>query len=159
LACKESEWNDREREFKTPAGRPRVISLLGEERLLDDQLAEAAPVWSPDSSKVATAFDVSIGIYDAASRAPTQSRIALREQLVTASAAFDEKSSGKKAETAPTQGGAATLPVSFNPVVRLEWPTPDKLYVETAYVSLRSELIKTFSRWHLVSLSPQMIKR
>ena len=47
------------------------------------------------------------------------------------------------------------LPVSFNPVVRLEWPVPEKLYAETAYVSLRSELIKTFSRWHLLTLSPQ----
>src|SRR6185295_2780479 len=95
LACKEDEWNEREREFKTPAGRPRLISFAGEERLLDDQLAQAPPVWSPDSSKVATAFDVSIGIYDAATKSPTQARIALREQLVTASAAFDEKSAGK----------------------------------------------------------------
>ena len=74
----------------------------------------------------------------------------------TASASFDEKSTGKKQEAnnsnvAPTSGS----PVSFNPVVRLEWPAPEKLYVETAYVSLRSELIKTFSRWHLLTLSPQ----
>jgi hypothetical protein len=32
---------------------------------------------------------------------------------------------------------------------------PEKLYIETAYVALRSELIKTFARWHLLSLSPQ----
>ena len=48
-----------------------------------------------------------------------------------------------------------TVPVSFNPIVRLEWPAPEKLYLETAYVSVRSELIKTLSRWHLVTLSPQ----
>jgi hypothetical protein len=48
-----------------------------------------------------------------------------------------------------------TVPVSFNPIVRLEWPAPEKLYIETAYVSVRSELIKTFSRWHLLVLSPQ----
>ena len=47
--------------------------------------------------------------------------------------------------------------VSFNPIVRLEWPTPEKLYVETAYVTFRSELIKTFSRWHLITLSPQAV--
>src|SRR5207248_3251011 len=41
LACKESEWNAREKEFKAPEGRPRVISLDGQERLLDDQMAEA----------------------------------------------------------------------------------------------------------------------
>jgi len=158
LACKENEWRQRESEFKTPAGRPRLISLNGQERLLDDQLAEAPPVWSPDSSKVATAFEVNIGIYDAASKAPTQARIALREQLLTASASFDEKSAGKKKEqNANTNPAPATvvLPVSFNPIVRLEWPAPEKLYVETAYVSVRSELIKTFARWHVLSLSPQ----
>jgi hypothetical protein len=157
LACKENEWSQRENEFKTPAGRPRLIWLNGEERLLDDQLAEAPPVWSPDSSKVATAFEVSIGIYDAAKKAPTQARIALREQLLTASASFDEKSTGKKQEQANNSNVAPTAgsPVSFNPVVRLEWPAPEKLYVETAYVTLRSELIKTFSRWHLLTLSPQ----
>jgi hypothetical protein len=163
LACKESEWDAREKEFKTPAGRPRLISLDGSERLLDDALAEAPPVWSPDSSKVATAFGVDIGIYDSASKAPTQARIALRERLLTASAAFDEKSAGKKkpedpsnkAGAQPNSPPAGTQPVSFNPIVRLEWPAPDKLYIETAYISLRSELIKTFSRWHLLILSPQ----
>jgi len=164
LACKESEWQAREREFKTPAGRPRLISLDGEERLLDDALAEAAPVWSPDSSKVATAFGVDIGIYDAASKAPTQARIELRERLLTASAAFDEKSAPAKPAASPNKAAAATptntspsatLPFSFNPIARLEWPTTDKLYIETAYISLRSELIKTFSRWHLLVLSPQ----
>src|SRR6266849_2457132 len=92
LACKESEWQAREKAFKMPAGRPRLISLAGDERLLDDALAEASPVWSPDSSKVATAFGADIGFYDAAGKAPTQARI---------------------------------------------------------------ELIKTFSRWHLLILSPQ----
>jgi hypothetical protein len=168
LACKESEWQAREKEFKTPAGRPRLISLDGDERLLDDALAEAAPVWSADSSKVATAFGVNIGIYDAASKAPTQARIELRERLLTASATFDEKSAPAKSKPAdsPSKAGAtptntpastsiATLPVSFNPIVRLEWPSPDKLYIETSYIRLLSEPIKTFSRWHLLILSPQ----
>jgi hypothetical protein len=162
-ACREGEWERREREFKTPAGRPRLLSLDGQERLLDDELAEAPLVWSPDSSKVATSFGVDIGIYDAAGKSPTQARIALRERLLTASAAFDEKSqTGKAKPNAPANkpGGTqptteVTLPFSFNPIVRLEWPAPDKLYVETAYISLRSELIKTFSRWHLLMLSPQ----
>jgi hypothetical protein len=162
LACRESEWQAREREFKTPAGRPRVISIDGDERLLDDVLAEATPVWSPDSAKVATAFGVDIGIYDTLTNGPTQARIELRERLLSASASFDEKSAPAKTQSpdangkpAATPASPASLPVSFNPVVRLEWPTPDKLYVETAYVSLRSELIKTFSRWHLLNLSPQ----
>ncbi len=160
LACKENEWNQRENEFKMPAGRPRLISLIGQERLLDDQLAEAPPVWSPDSSKVATAFEVSIGIYDAAGKSPTQARITLRQQLLTASVSFDERSGKKKepannSNAAPSPPVSSGMPVSFNPVVRLEWPAADKLYVETAYVTWRSELIKTFARWHLLTLSPQ----
>jgi hypothetical protein len=169
LACKESEWETREREFKTPAGRPRVISLDGSERLLDDALAEAPPVWSPDSSKIATAFGVNVGIYDSASKSPTQARIELRVSLMTASAAFEEKSANKQRaeepannnKPQPNKSPAAQEvspggpPVSFNPIVRVEWPTPDKLYLETAYVSVRSELIKTFSRWHVLILSTQ----
>ena len=167
LACKESEWEAREKEFKTPAGRPRLISLDGAERLLDDAPAESSPVWSPDSSKIATSFGTDIGIYDAASKSPTQARIALRERLLTASATFDENSSaGKKKPAEPSNKSGATpqptspldaVPFSFNPIVRLEWPMPEKLYVETAYISLRSELIKTFSRWHALSLSPQAV--
>ena len=30
LACKESEWDAREKEFKTPAGRPRLLSVDGQ---------------------------------------------------------------------------------------------------------------------------------
>ncbi len=164
LACKENEWDTREKEFKTPAGRPRLISIDGGERLLDDALAEVPLVWSPDSSKIATSFGVDVGVYDAAGKAPTQARIVLRERLLGASAAFDEKSRPAKKPTPETSNKnsgnqtpapAATVPVSFNPIVRLEWPAPEKLYLETAYVSVRSELIKTFSRWHLVTLSPQ----
>lgn len=163
LACKESEWEMREREFKTPAGRPRLISPDGLERLLDDELSEVSPAWSPDSSKVATSFGVDIGIYDAAGKSPTQARIALRERLLSASTAFDERSQAAKPNSPSNKSGGTeapaktevTLPFSFNPIVRIEWPAPDKLYVETAYISLRSELIKTFSRWHLLMLSPQ----
>jgi hypothetical protein len=165
LACRESEWEAREKEFKTPAGRPRIITVDGQERLLDDSLAEAPPAWCPDSSKVATAFGVDVGIYDAASKAPTQARINLREPLLAASTAFDEKSSaamkksaatpGKAGNAQPTPSPVISLPASFNPIVRLEWPVPEKLYLETAYVSMRSELIKTFSRWHLITLSAQ----
>jgi hypothetical protein len=159
LACKESEWDAREKEYKTPAGRPRLISLGGEERLLDDELAEAPPVWSPDSSKVAMGFNVNVGIYDAASKAPTQARIKLQETLLTASAAFEEKLPGKKKTENNNQGStpaqSSEFHASFNPIVRIEWPTPDKLYLQTAYVRLYNEPINTWKRWHLVSLSPQ----
>lgn len=160
LACKEGEWDARERENKTASGRPRVIGLDGVERLLDDQLAEAPPVWSPDSSKIATAFGSDIGIYDAANKLPTQARIKLNETLLTASAAYEEKLPGKKVD--PTKGGqspaispATAFHASFNPIVRLEWPTPEKMYMETAFIRLFNEPVHTWSRWHLVTFSPQ----
>jgi hypothetical protein len=163
LACRESEWKQRENEFKTPAGRPRLISLNGQERLLDDQLAEAPLVWSPDSSKVATAFGVDVGIYDAASTAPTQARIRLQETLLTASIVFEDKLPGKKksenpaksVETQPANPQNTTLHASFNPIVHLEWPAPENLYVETAYVRLYNEPVNTWKRWHRLDLSPQ----
>ena len=160
LACKENEWDAREKEFKAPAGRPRLILRDGAERLLDDQLAEAPIVWSPDSSKVATAFASDIGVYDAANKSPTQARIKLNETLLTASAVYEEKLPGKKVESAKadqaqTNSGAATFRASFNPIVRLEWPAPEKLYLETAFVRLFNEPVHTWSRWHLITLSPQ----
>jgi hypothetical protein len=104
-------------------------------------------------------FNVNVGIYDAASKAPTQARIKLQETLLTASAAFEEKLPGKKKPEKNNQGStpaqSSEFHASFNPIVRIEWPTPDKLYLQTAYVRLYNEPINTWKRWHLVSLSPQ----
>jgi hypothetical protein len=160
LACKENEWDAREKQFKTPAGRPRLIMMDGAERLLDDQLAEAPVVWSPDSSKVATAFESDIGVYDAANKSPSQARIKLTETLLTASAAYEERLPGKKIESAKPDQAQTNSPTtafhaSFNPIVRLDWLTPDKLYVETAFIRLFNEPVHTWSRWHLVTFSPQ----
>lgn len=157
LACRESEWDAREKENKTAAGRPRVVGLDGVERLLDDQLAEAPPAWSPDSSKVATAFGSDVGIYDALNKLPTQARIRLNETLLTASATYEEKLPGKKVEsTKPEQSAnSPAFHASFNPIVRLEWPTPEKMYIETAFIRLFDPPVHTWSRWHLVSFSPQ----
>jgi hypothetical protein len=75
--------------------------------------------------------------------------------------AFDQKSSGSNKQSEKAGGGSpqqATnyVPASFNPIVRLEWPAPEKLYIKTAYVRLRAnETINTFQRWHIVNLSPQ----
>lgn len=164
LACKEEEWNARERQYKSPAGRPRLLTLEGQERLLDDALTEALPVWSSDSSKVATGFDSDIAIYDAAVDKPTQARIPLREQLINASISYEEKTGGRKSST-PTNSNASTssptpsqstVPASYNPIVRLEWPSPDRLYFETAYVRLMpNESINTFQRWHVLTISAQ----
>jgi WD40-like Beta Propeller Repeat len=151
LACKEDEWNAREKESKLPAGRPRLISPEGQERLLDDQMTEALPVWSPDSSKVATAFDTDVGIYDAATDKPTQGRLPLRDALIAASHVFEQKGGA-----APNQPASDEPPPSFNPIVNLQWPAPEKLYIKTAYVRLLPhDTINTFQRWHLLVLSPQ----
>lgn len=164
LACKEGEWNARERQYKSPAGRPRLLTLEGQERLLDDALTEALPVWSSDSSKVATGFDSDIAIYDAAIDKATQARIPLAEQLINASIAYEEKAGGKKspaskttnASTPSTPTPQSSVPASFNPIVRLEWPSPERLYFETAYVRLMpNESINTFQRWHVLNISAQ----
>lgn len=160
LACKEDEWNAREKEFKLPAGRPRLISPDGKERLLDDQMTEALPVWSPDSSKVATAFDTDVGIYDAATDKPTRGRLSLRDALIAASRAYDQKGTAgtKKSENAngAAQPMTEEVPASFNPIMRLEWPAPEKLFIKTAYVRLYAhDTVNTFQRWHLIILSPQ----
>ena len=134
LACRESEWDAREREYKLPTGRPRLITLDGKERLLDDGLTEALPVWSPDASKVATAFDTDVMIYDAGGAKPTQARIRLRDALLAASRVFEEKSSGGNKNNEPQPGGSnaspTAIPASFNPIVRLEWTTPETLYFQ-----------------------------
>jgi len=162
LACRENEWSAREKEFKEPAGRPRLLELGGKERLLDDQLTEAWPVWSPDAAKVATAFETDVGVYDAATSKPTQARIPLREALLAASVALEQKGSGATKSDNPNSSaheGAAPIPeqlTSFNPIVRLQWPTVEKLYIKTAYVRrFSNELTNNFQRWHLIQLSPQ----
>src|SRR5882724_586696 len=162
MACKESEWEAREKAFKLPTGRPRLITPDGKERLLDDELTEALPVWCPDSSKVADAFDTEVMIYDAASNKPTQARIRLRDALIAASRAYEERNSGgkKKSDDKENKAGEnsapdAAIPTSFNPIIRLEWTSPDKLFFETAYVRLMpNDTITTFQRWHLLILSP-----
>ena len=162
LACKEDEWTAREKQFRSPAGRPRLITPDGKERLLDDGLAEALPVWSPDSSKVATAFEYDVAIYDAATDKPTQARLPLRDALLSASVSYEEKTKKKSdtggsnpsSGTQPTAGSSA--PASFNPIVRLEWKSPERLFFQTAFIRLMpSEAITTFQRWHLLNLSAQ----
>ena len=147
LAAKENEWDARRAENRAPAGRPRLIMLDGRERLLDDRLTEAVPVWSPDASKIATAFETDVAIYDAIGERPTAAGIALREPLLLASARYDTEKLAKQSEP----------PLSFNPVVRLAWPQPETLLVQTAFVRMykSGETITNYPRWHVVHLSPQ----
>jgi hypothetical protein len=167
LACKEDEWNARERQFKMPAGRPRLIAPDGTERLLDDNLTDALPVWSPDNSKIATAFDTDIAIYDAGGKTPTQGRLPLAEPLIAASVVYEQRTATRRvnangnanspapsptAEASPSPG----VPAAYNPIVRLEWRGPETLYFQTAYVRLMpNETINTFQRWHQLTLSAQ----
>ena len=165
LACKEDEWSERERQSKTPAGRPRLVMPDGSERLLDDGLTGAVPVWSPDASKIATAFETDVAIYDATLNKPTQARINLRDQLITASTAYDESVAKKPSPSASPEATPSALPspsptssrepASFNPIIRLEWTSPERLYFQTAYVRLRPMEAFTFPRWHLLNLSAQ----
>ncbi|HKR14198.1 MAG TPA: hypothetical protein VJT15_19190 [Pyrinomonadaceae bacterium] len=165
LACKEDEWAERERQFKSPAGRPRLIAPDGTERLLDDNSTDALPVWSPDASKVATAFDTDVAIYDAGANKPTQARVRLADQLLTASVTYEQAIAAQKASPSPSGSGeaspspapvASSTPASFNPIVRLEWSSPETLYFQTAYVRIMpNEIIRTFSRWHQLNLSAQ----
>ncbi|HKG47866.1 MAG TPA: hypothetical protein VKB02_14115 [Pyrinomonadaceae bacterium] len=163
LACKEDEWNARERQYKLPAGRPRVIAPDGSERLLDDALTDALPVWSPDASKIATAFETDVAIYDAGGKTPTHARVPLNDQLLAASVEYDQKTTVRKATkdsnaNAGTQAAssAPSVPASFNPIVRLDWRRPETLYFQTAYVRLMpSETINTFQRWHSLAISAQ----
>lgn len=158
LACTEKEWNSRSAEL-LPAGRPRLVNTTGQERLLDDGLTDVLPVWSPDASKVATAYGTDVAIYDAVTEMPTSARVALREPLLAASAVYDEKNlkkpGNKTGETASKpQSGAP--PVSFNPVVRLEWARPETLYVETGFLRLYSnEPVSKDLRWHKLDWSVQ----
>jgi len=164
LACRESEWDAREKQYKLPAGRPRLINPDGTERLLSDDLSDALPAWSPDSSKVAAAFDADVMIFDAATAKPTQARIRLRDALIAASRIYEEKNAAgnktgdqnaSKPETATASQSA--IPSSFNPIVRLEWPAPEKLFLQTAYIRLLpNDSISTFQRWHLLLISPQV---
>lgn len=151
MACLESEWTAREAEGlgQVPAGRPRLINISGRERLLDDKLTDVMPVWCPDSSKLATAFEYDVKLYDAVGDKPGQAIIVARDLLLTSSRAFDAKTN---------PGADATGdPVSFYPVANLLWPDPKTLFVRTGYVpkSETDRPVNVFSRWHLLQLSPQ----
>jgi hypothetical protein len=157
LACTENEWDSRPAEL-LPAGRPRLVNLSGQERLLDDGLTDVLPVWSPDASKVATAFETDVAIYDASPESPTGARISLREPLLAASADYDEKNlkkTGKPGQaSAKPQTGAP--PVSFNPIVRLEWSRPETLFTETGFLRIyANEPVSNYLRWHKLDLSVQ----
>ncbi|MGE3468070.1 MAG: hypothetical protein AB7J13_14210 [Pyrinomonadaceae bacterium] len=164
-------------EMMVPQGRLRIIEKNGRERRLDDNLSAVRPVWSPDSTKVAAAYDTQIRIYDAMGTNPTQAAIPLRNQLLISSQAYDrnQQKQTEPLEPANTDPNAAaptpdapneplsTLPdekllVSYNPIVEIAWTADDLLYLQTAYLrrmKIETESVRSFSRWHRLVLSSQ----
>lgn len=164
----------------TPAGRPRLVEKNGRERRLDDNLTSVHPAWSPDSAKVAVAFDKQVRIYDAIGDAPTQAAIPLRNQLLISSKAYDDElqrkeQAGTANANAPTDVNAqsnnavnqqvGTLPdentlVSFNPVIDLKWTEDKMLYLQTGYIKLmknEADSARSYLRWHRLIFSPQPV--
>jgi hypothetical protein len=162
-------------EVLVPQGRPRVIERNGRERRLDDNLTSVRPVWSPDSTKVAAAFDNQIRIYDAVGTNPTQAAIPLRNQLLISSQAYDRvqqrtlqaangvDANGEPLPEPPPDQPLSTLPdekllVSYNPIVEVAWTSEDLLYLQTAYLRRmknEAESVRSFSRWHRLVLTAQ----
>ena len=117
-------------------------------------------MWSPDASLFVLAFETDVAIYDAGGKTPTQARLPLGDQLLTASAAYDQKTTVKKtnsnANATQTASSTPSTPASFNPIVRLDWRRPETLYFQTAYVRLMpNETINTFQRWHVLNITAQ----
>lgn len=166
LAVKENEWQMMETQAASrgeklrPLGRPRLLEKNGRERLLDDNLSDVHPVFSPDSSKAAIAYRTDVRIYDAIGNQPSSAAIPLQVQLLTSSQTFDERQKGQTGQTnnAPvTSLPSAQPPASFNPIVALRWSQDDALYLQTGYVKdfANGELVRSFMRWHKLNLSPQ----
>lgn len=157
LACKENEWEEQRREGNPHAGRPRLVTLEGQERLLDDRTTPVEPAWSPDGSKLATAFEYDVAVYDAGGGAPTGAGLALREPLRASSAEYDARVF-KKAEPAarPAAPPSEAVLISMNPFVRLEWVEPETIYAQTAFVHIyHDEPVFKYPRWHVLHVSPQ----
>lgn len=159
-------------EAMVPQGRLRIVEKNGRERRLDDNLTSVRPVWSPDSTKAAAAFETQVRIYDATGVNPTQAAIPLRNQLLISAQAYDREQQ-RASQAGNTDAGPApqptqelsTLPdekllVSYNPIVELAWTTADLLYLQTAYLKrMRNEAdnVRSFSRWHRLVFTPQPV--
>lgn len=165
-------------EMIVPQGRLRIIEKNGRERRLDDNLTSVRPVWSPDSTKVAAAFETQIRIYDATGTNPTQAAIPLRNQLLISSQNYDrnqqrmlQASNANGDPSAPASTPEtnneplSTLPdekllVSYNPIVEIAWTAENLLYLQTAYLRRmknEADSVRSFSRWHRLALSAQPV--
>ncbi len=187
LAARFNEWKyfeaiaNQKGEVFVPYGRPRLIEVSGRERRLDDAPTQVRPVWSPDSAKVACAFDKQVRIYDAVGENPTQAGIVLRNELLRSSQIYDQQqqlqlesnvngnANGANSNipnpiSTPADNSISTLPdestlVSFNPIINLDWEQEDLLYLQTGYVKQfkTGEGSRSYLRWHRLILSPQAV--
>ena len=179
LASTQREWQylqfraESNGEIFVPVGRPRVVEKNGRERRLDDALTAVHPVWSPDSAKVAAAYDTQVRIYDAGGTTMTQAAIPLKNQLLISSQAYDREQQEKlqaantgidtNQTSINTNQPASTLPdekslVSYNPIVSLAWTADELLYLQTAFIKRmkkEADSVMSFPRWHRLVLSPQ----
>jgi hypothetical protein len=94
----------------------------------------------------------------------------LRDPLLNASATYDatklKRATATAADGKANQGVAAPapsgsgMPISFNPVIRLEWLQPETLLVRTGFVRYYQnspEPTRGYLRWHVLHLSPQAV--
>ncbi len=177
---------DQKGEFFVPFGRPRLVEKSGRIRLLDDNLTSVRPVWSPDSTKIASSFDKEVRIYDAVGDSPTQAAIPLRNQLLISSQKYDDDAKQKEASNTNANSNSNTkantnintninsalpkdvntLPdentlISFLPIIQLEWTEDKMLYLQTGFVKEfknSAENTRSNLRWHRLLLSPQAIR-
>jgi hypothetical protein len=193
LAAVHTEWKFFEKraeeggQFYIPRGRPRLIEKNGRERKLDDLATPVHPVWSPDSAKIAVAFDKQVRIYDGIRQQPTQAAIPLKNDLLISSRAYEKtiktgenvdgnnntadsansetESENKNAEVPVAGQPESALPdanllVSFNPIVNLVWPDDKTIYFETGFIRNyldETKSVRSFMRWHRLLLSAQAI--
>jgi len=185
LAATYQEWQilqyqaETKGEFYVPFGRPRLVEKNGRERRLDDYPTNVYPVWSPDSAKIAIAFDKQVRIYDAIGNAPTQAAIPMQNQLLISSKAYREQlerqEQGENTNTntnaAPTNNDANTNQamtttldedsmVYFNPIIDLKWTEDKMLYFQTGYVKMYKDSannVRSYLRWHRLIFSPQAV--
>ena len=165
-------------DFFLPFGRPRLIEKNGRERLLDDYPTNTYPVWSPDSTKIAVAYDKTIKVYDALGTQPTQAAIPLQNPLLLSSKTH--KDNVARQEQANINGTPANVETNtntnanavvsteidedakvwFNPIVDLKWTEPNMLYLQTGYQKLfenPANNVRSYFRWHRLIFSPQAI--
>lgn len=173
LGCRENEWQNlsaqanAKGEIFRPFGRPRIVEKNGRERRIDDALTNVDPVWSPDSSKVAVAFDKQIRVYDALGNNPTAAALPLQVPLLVAAKTCAEKMALDQTcvNAAPVEANVnniAEQPTDaeltiYLPIVALDWTDEKTLYLQTGYVSnlQNGDINRGFMRWHRLNFSAQ----